>query len=374
MVHDEHVREYLRLWLAEGVGSVTFRRIVEKFGSAAEAAAASPHMLQQVEGVGPKTADAIRSVRDEDAESEIAEADRVGATILTDLSPQYPTALKNIYDYPAVLYVLGRLDPTDALAIGLVGSRRCTHYGMEQAGRFGQLLARAGFTVVSGGARGIDTAGHRGAISVQGRTVAVMGCGLSGMYPPENVSLFHQIVEGGHGAIVSELPMRTAVLPGNFPTRNRIISGMSLGVLVVEASRRSGSLITAREAAEQGREVFAIPGPVSSPLSQGANDLIRSGAILVQNLDDILEHLGQVGAKMAPEETPVPAIPPNLNPTESTLHALLTKGPLSLDDLVRQSKLPSAAVTAAMTMLVLKSAVSQQAGNMFALKRVAGSP
>ena len=367
MGDEKQLRQTLRLWLAEGVGAVLFRRMVDAFGTAGEALRAGKSGLKSVQGVGAKTAEAIGAVTDADVDEELAEVEKAGVHVMDAASEAYPAALKTLHDYPPLLYVMGRLEPTDAVAMGVVGSRRCTHYGMEQAGRFGQLLGRAGFTVVSGGARGIDTAAHRGALAGEGRTIAVMGCGLSALYPRENAELFQQIAAAGRGAIVSELPMRTAVLSGNFPTRNRIISGLSLGVLVVEAAKRSGSLITAREAAEQGREVFALPGPVGSPLSYGTNELIRDGAVLVQGLDDILEHLGEVGAKMGVEEA-APTVPPGLNETETALHALLSEGPLTVDDLVRRSGLDSPQVTSAMTMLVLKGAVSQQPGNVFSKK------
>jgi len=364
------LRAYVRLHLAEGIGAVLFRRLVDAFGGAAEALAAGRAGWLRVEGIGRKLAAAIEAVGDEQIDAELAEAEARGVTILCDADEAYPAALKSIYAYPPVLYVRGRLEATDAVALGVVGSRRCTHYGLEQAERFGELLGRAGFTVVSGGARGIDTAAHRGALTAGGRTIAVMGCGLGTDYPPENAGLFEQIVTGDHGAVVSELPMRTAVLAGNFPTRNRIISGLSLGVLVVEAPRRSGALITAREAAEQGREVFAVPGRVDSPMAQGVNELIRDGAILIQDLDDILEHLGAVGAKMTPPDEPAGefVMPSGLSPAEQKLLGALDGGELGVDDLVRRSGLTSAQVVSSMTMLVLKGAVAQRPGNVFALK------
>jgi DNA processing protein len=365
------LRLSLKLHLAEGVGAVTFRRLTKAFEGIEGVWDASPRQWRQVEGVGEKTAAAIASVTDDAVEEELEEARRRGVNILCASDADYPEALRSIHDPPSVLYVRGSLRATDALAVGVVGSRRCTHYGMEQGERFGQLLGRAGFTLISGGARGIDTAAHRGALAGNGRTVAVMGCGLSSEYPPENSELFERIVSEDRGAIVSELPMHTAVVGRNFPMRNRIISGLSLGVLVVEAARRSGSLITARVSAEQGRVVFALPGRVDSPLSQGANELIRDGAILVQNLDDVLEHLGEVGEKMSVEEPnqTEELLPPNLDASERTLLEALAEGARSLDELVRQTGLPSGKAASILTMLVLRGLVEQRPGNVFARKR-----
>ena len=226
-----------------------------------------------------------------------------------------------------------------------------------------------------GGARGIDTAAHRGALSAGGRTIAIMGCGLSHVYPAENAELFEQIVRDRRGAVVAELPMDIDVKAGNVPLRNRIISGLSLGVLVVEAAYRSGTLITASTAVEQGREVFAVPGRVDSPTSQGTNSLIRRGqATLVQNLEDILEHLGEVGKLMAPPEDETAAAADalsaaKLDETEQKLVAALRGGPMGLDELVRACALDSARAAASMTMLVIKGLVAQQPGKVFALKR-----
>jgi DNA processing protein len=269
-----------------------------------------------------------------------------------------------------VLYVRGALEPADAVAMAMVGSRRCTHYGLEQAERFGGLLGRAGFTVVSGGARGIDTAAHRGALSAGGRTIAVMGCGLQHVYPPENVDLFERIIGEGRGALVSTLPMATGVQSQNFPARNRIISGLSQGVLVVEAARKSGSLITAGQAAEQGRIIFAVPGRVDSPFSQGTNGLIRDGAILVQDLDDILEHLGQLGTVLADEPTSRPPAPPmpNLDDAERAILAAFEGRAMGLDQLATATGLATHRVVASMTMLAIKGLVAQRPGNTFERK------
>ncbi len=369
MADNDTLRAYLKLHLADGVGPVLFRRLVEKFGHPRQIIAASPAQLRKVKGVGDKAVAGITAVADEDVDAELELAKKHRTAIIRLDDEAYPAALKNIYDPPPVIYIRGRMEPSDALAFAIVGSRRCTHYGMEQAERFSHLLARAGFTVVSGGARGIDTAAHKGAMLGGGRTVAVMGCGLSRTYPPENAKLFDKIVGDGHGAIVSELPMQTDIRAGNFHARNRIISGLSLGSLIIEAARRSGALITARCAAEQGRVVFALPGRADSPLSQGTNALIRDGAILAQNLDDILEHLGNVGAKVTDDITAEhAAAPAGLNDEEQTIFDAIKGNPLPLDEIVRRTRLNSARVTSAMTMLVLKGAVVQKPGNVFAVK------
>jgi DNA processing protein len=364
-------RLYLRLHLAEGVGAMIFRRLVDHFGGVEEACQATASRLRQVEGVGEKTAAAIAGVEEAAVEEELALAERHGAGVLCLEDAAYPAGLKKIPDPPPVLYVLGELAGADAVALAVVGSRRCTQYGLEQAERLGGLLGRAGFTVVSGGARGIDAAAQRGCLEAGGRTIAVMGCGLCTLYPPENAPLFKKIAADGRGAVISELPMRTAVLAGNFPNRNRIISGLSLGVLVVEAARRSGSLITAGLAIEQGKEVFAVPGRVDSPFSQGTNRLIATGqAHLVGGLDDVLDALGEVGVALKGQGTSEVAPPtgPQLTGAEQVLLSHLIGAELSLDELVRRSGLPSGQVTATMTMLAIKGAVVQRPGGIFAVR------
>lgn len=370
----DRVRAYVRLHLADGVGAVLFKRLVEAFGSPSVVREAGPGAWRGVEGIGPKTAAAIAAVTEQEVEEELALAKEHAVEVLCLEDESYPAALKTIYDPPALLYVRGRLEKADALAVAIVGARRCTHYGMEQAQRLGGLLGQAGFTVVSGGARGIDASAHRGALEAGGRTIAVMGCGLCSLYPPENRKLFQQVVQEGRGAVISELPMRTAVLAGNFPTRNRIISGLSLGVLVIEAARRSGSLITARLAIEQGKDVLAVPGRVDSPFSEGVNQLIRDhSAHLVQNLEDILESLERVGEalkKAGAVEATRPVRPsPALSELEQALLAELGKNEMVLDELVRRSGRPSGQVTGAMTTLAIKGLVAQRPGGIFAVKR-----
>ncbi len=369
------IRHHLKLHLADGVGAITFSRLVAYFGGVEAAATAPAAALREVEGVGEKTAAAVAAVSDQEIQRELDLAQRHEVQILPFASEDYPLSLRNIPDPPAVLYVRGSLEKTDTIALAIVGSRRCTHYGMEQAGRFGGLLGRAGFSVVSGGARGIDAAAHRGALEAGGRTVVVMGCGLTHLYPPENKPLFESIVREGRGAIVSELPMEVQVQARNFPRRNRIISGLSQAVLIIEAACRSGSLITARLAEEQGRPVFALPGRVDSPFSQGTNQLIRDGATLVQNLDDILEQLDSLGEAIEREtpenvrrETP-PAAAVKLDPAESRIIAVFDGEPLSIDRIAALSHLPTHQVVAAMTMLTIKGVVASQPGNVFVCKR-----
>ena len=373
MGNQERLRAYLRLHLAPGVGPNIFRRLLEHFGGAEAAGAAGAAQWRKVKGVGEKLAAELAAVGDAEIDAELAEVERLGAHVLCVEDDDYPTALKAIFDPPAVLYVRGRLAETDALAMGVVGARRCTHYGAEQAERFGQFLGRAGFTVVSGGARGIDTAAHRGAMSAGARTIAVMGCGLATAYPPENAKLFDQIIADDCGALLSEIPMTYGVRAANFHARNRVISGLSLGVVVVEAAKRSGALITARQAAEQGRVVFAVPGRLDSPLSAGTHGLIRDGAVLATNLEDVLDQLGDVGKKMGDgpgESGDAPAaLPTGLDENESSVVSALSEGPLTLDELVRRTELDSGRAAACMTMLVLKGYVTQQAGNVFVRKR-----
>ena len=291
----------LRLSHARGIGPVTFRKLVRVFGSAEAVLAAPPGRLSEVPDITPRIADGIvESKKDSWAELELERAQERGIQILTHDDPLYPRSLLSTYDPPIVLYTDGALLPEDALAIAIVGSRRCSHYGRSQAEKLAAGLAAAGFTVVSGLARGIDTAAHTGALSFEnGRTIGVLGNGIGTVYPPENRKLYERIVQKpAHGAAISELPLDTPPASQHFPARNRIIAGMTLGTLVVEGTETSGSLITARFAIDMDREIFAVPGSVESPNSRGPHRLIKAGAKLVEDVEDILDELRQIAEPM----------------------------------------------------------------------------
>lgn len=301
MTSEAHTLAMLRLALTPGLGPVLLKRALEVFGSPEGVLHASESGLRRIRGIGADKARTIRAGLNESpaaAEREFEACAERGIRLVALGSSGYPPLLAEIPSPPTVLYVRGSADALspDHYAVAIVGSRECSAYGLEQAGRFATALAQAGLTIVSGGARGIDTAAHTAALrlaSVGARTVVVTGCGLGHVYPPENARLFDQIVETGSGCVVSELPLATPPSADNFPARNRIISGLSLGVIIIEAARKSGALITARQAIEEhNREVFAVPGRVDSAFSAGSLDLIKSGgAALVTHPDDVLAAL-----------------------------------------------------------------------------------
>lgn len=376
--NSSEIEKWLKLIRADEVGPVTFGKLLKRFGSVDAVLGASVSGLMKVEGVGSKTAERIAASRDKfDTGAELELAAKLGVWVIHMEDPRYPPGLRQIYDPPPVLYVKGTLDRADNLAIGIVGCRRCSLYGQEQSSRFAHLLAASGFTIVSGMARGIDTAAHTGALAAQGRTLAVQGCGLSRIFPPENAKLFELI--SASGACISELPLRAEPLPENFPPRNRIIAGLSLGTVVVEATVRSGAMITAQAALESHREVMAVPGKVDSPLSQGPHRLIKDGAKLVETVDDIMEALGYIGeqlkdhtaltARQAAEKVEAPLFETtkfNLKGHEQTVYDALGKDPLHIDQLIADTNLPAGAVNASVVSLRLKGLIKQLPGNLFA--------
>lgn len=303
-IASEAARKHLRLSMCPDVGPIRFANLLRELGGIDAVLGASVQKLQSVSKVGPKVAQGIASLRDRvDVDAEVLLAERQSVRIVCLEDEDYPLPLRRIYDPPICLYVKGTLDRRDAIAFGIVGSRACSRYGAEQAERFGALAAGAGMTVVSGMARGVDFHAHSGALAAGGRTLAVLGCGLCHVYPPDSVELAQRIVESG--AMISELPMSVAPDAKNFPPRNRIIAGLSMGVLVVEAARRSGALITARLATEYDREVFALSGRVDTPQAEGCLELVKKGeAKLITQFGDVLEELGAVGASLREAATP----------------------------------------------------------------------
>lgn len=284
----------IALNMTQGMGAVTARNLIDYFGSAAEIFGAAPEDLAHVRGIGAaKSAHLAEEFAKQDPAAEEALAEKYHARIVTWDEPDYPHALKGIYDPPLVLYVFGSLEALTKTGVAMVGTRTPTMYGKETAFRFAYQLASSGYCIISGMARGIDTEGHRGAVEAHGVTVGVLGGALNRFYPQENRELARRVVDGG-GAIISEYPFGRAPDRQTFPMRNRIVSGLSSGVVVIEAAMASGTLITVDQALEQGRPVMAVPGRVDSPTSQGCHKLIRNGARLVTCADDIVDELGML--------------------------------------------------------------------------------
>ena len=360
---DEQLIPALRLALVSGVGPRTRRALLERFGSAEAVLEAAPSELRSVPGVGPKLTERIVAARREvDAEAEIALCREHGVTILVDTDDRYPAVLRQIHDPPGVLFVRGELEPPDGMAIGIVGTRHPTQYGLRQAERLSGSLARAGLTVVSGLARGIDGAAHRGALAAGGRSIAVLASGVLNVYPPEHAELAAEIA--ARGALVSEAPPRFEPLAGSFPQRNRIISGLSMGVVVVEAGEASGALITARHAMEQGREVFAVPGRIDDRSSRGCHRLIRDGAKLVQSPEDVLEELGPLFRPTPREDGQVVHHPAELllNEMEQQVLAAIGGEATSIDAIVAATRLAVSQVLSTISVLEMRRVIRRLSG------------
>ncbi len=371
------IENWLKLTSADGVGPVIFSRLLNHFGSIEKVLGASVGELKGVEGIGFNKAERIAASRDKtDVAAELELAEKSGVWIVHIQDERYPALLKQIYDPPPVLYVKGSLTESDNLCVAIVGARQCSLYGSEQSSRFAHILAASGFAICSGMALGIDTAAHQGALAAGGRTLAIQGCGLSRVYPPENKKLFEAIAESG--ACISELPLSYEPLAENFPPRNRIIAGLSLGTIVIEAGNSSGSLLTARAALEYNREVMALPGKIDSPLSSGTNRLIKQGAKLVDTVEDVMDALGYVGSRLeghvgaiadsvaAKVEAPLFDIGRlNLSHPERSVYEYLHSDPTHLEHIIEAVELPAGSVNAAIVSLRLKGLVKQLPGNMF---------
>jgi DNA processing protein len=380
---DEKLKYWIALRAVEEVGCVGFRNLIEAFASPEAVFRTPASTLLAIPGIGPKTADHIRSFSDWGmAEGEVVRAGELGVTIVTCEDSRYPRNLLNIYDYPPFLYLKGSLCPEE-IGVAVVGSRLASAYGKYVTEKLSRELALKGITVVSGLARGIDAAAHRGALAGKGRTIAVLGCGLDIIYPPENEGLAAAI--SAHGALVTEFRFGTPPNAPNFPARNRIISGISLGVVVVEAGEKSGSLITARIAADQGRSVFAVPGAIESAGSRGTNRLIKQGAKLIENVEDILDEiLPQAGFSPVIPEMPcrispsgaIPSSPeaanpssgivlPGLSAAERKILSLITQKPVVIDVLIGNSGLSPQDVLNSLLVLELRGLIRQLPGKMF---------
>ncbi|MBN2183607.1 MAG: DNA-processing protein DprA [Sedimentisphaerales bacterium] len=374
------IEKWLKLIRADGVGPSIFAKLLERFETPDRILGASVGELAKTNGIGFKTAERIAATRDKfDVTIELERAHKLGVWIIHLRDNRYPPVLKRIYDPPPILYIKGSLTKQDNLAISIVGSRQCSFYGQEQASRLAHFLGSAGFTVCSGMARGIDTAAHQGALSAGGRTIAVQGCGLANIFPPENKRLFELIAQSG--SCISELPLDYEPLPGNFPARNRIIAGLSLGTIVVEAGLRSGALLTANAAMDYNREVMAVPGKIDSPLSRGAHQLIKQGAKLVESVEDVMEALGYYGeqliehtskaAKKANDviEKPLFDIDQlNLGDDEKKIYSCLSKEPSHIEQIIMESALTPGTVHAGLISLRLKGLIKQLPGSLFVKK------
>jgi DNA processing protein len=355
--------DWLGLRLIPGVGSVRFMQLVEAFGSPSQVLEAGPAQLRKVKGLPIKVTEAIvqRSWK-RSPQEELKRLVSLGARAVILGDADYPPLLKQVYAPPPVLYVRGDLEPCHSGGVAVVGSRKVSRYGMGVANDLGRDLARAGVSLVSGLARGIDTAAHQSSLEQGGHTVGVQGCGLDWAYPPENADLISQMAQSG--AVVTEFPLGTPPAAGNFPVRNRIISGLSRAVVVVEATQRSGALITARHALDQGREVFAVPGPVGTAGAEGSNNLIRQGARLLTSAQDLLEP-GALPVLLEEEGQGEPALPDDLPASARQLFDLLGAQPVHLDVLVRESGLAVQEVSALLTTLELYGLVFASPGNNF---------
>ena len=363
------MQSQLAPWIAltrvKGLGAVGFKKLAAHYADPARVFFSSAAELAEVEGLGKEAFDGIlRFSAWKEVDEELRRAAAAGASLVPFVDRNYPAQLREIADPPPVLYVKGELRE-NTKAVAIVGSRSASDYGRRIARDLAGGLSAFGFTVVSGMARGIDGSAHESALAAGGRTVAVLGCGVDRAYPPEHAALYRRIL--AQGAIISELPIGARPMAFNFPARNRLISGLSLGVIVVEATEKSGSLITASMAVEQGREVFAVPGLVGSSRSRGAHRLLRQGAKLVETVNDVIEEIAPqlVGRASAPLKR---ALPDNVPIEARQIFALLEEGELQIDELIEGSGLTPSKVSQILLELELHGVLRQLPGKRYAVE------
>ncbi len=355
---------YIALNMLPGVGSVRLRRLLEVFESPERILLARASDLRAVQGIGKEVAEAIVNWEQHvDLPAELQRIADFGARVIPHDSPDYPPLLREISSPPILLYVWGDLQPRDFHAIGIVGSRSASHYGLESAKKLSYQLAYAGLTVVSGLARGIDTAAHQGALAAHGRTIAVLGSGFLKLYPAENKLLAEKIAASG--AVVSEFSMEVKADTQTFPMRNRIVAGWGSGVLIVEAGFGSGALITATQAIDQGRNVYAVPGQIDRPTAAGSNRLIQQGAKLVACAADILDDLNILLPKKAGEQPAPPARDANLKSEEKLVYDAIGADETPIDAIISKTNLPSGRVSSTLLLLEMKHLVKQLPGQHF---------
>jgi DNA processing protein len=360
---DEDAR-WLALARVGGLGCVSFKKLADFFDDPRRALSASEETLAQVPGLDRVAIEGLRRFSEwEEIAKEIERCAQAGAAIVPYASTSYPARLRSIADPPPFLYARGELRGEDERALAVVGSRSASDYGLGLTRELARGLAARGFTIVSGMARGIDAAAHEAALEAGGRTIAVLGSGVDVIYPPEHEKLYQRIVE--RGAVVSELPLGTPPLAFHFPARNRLISGIAMGVVVVEATEKSGSLITAAAALEQGREIFAVPGPAGSSRSRGPHALIRQGAKLVERVEDILEEIAPQLAGNGAAEKSGPVLPPNLSAEAKKIFALASDRPRQIDELIESSGLSPARVSEILLELEIEGLLKQSPGKRF---------
>lgn len=348
------------------IGPVRVRRLLENFGDPAAILGAAKDRLMRVDGIGEETAKILHAWQDHaDPATELREAAERGISIVMQDDEGYPAPLREAYDPPLLLYVWGKLEPRDKHAISVVGSRRATHYGTQATKKLSYQIAQAGFTIISGLARGIDTAAHEAAVAANGRTIAVLGSGLAKLFPQENLALAEKIASG-FGAVVSEFPLHTSPDKQTFPMRNRIVAAWARAVLVVECPAWSGSLITANLASEYGKPIFAVPGPIDKPTSAGCNQLIRDGATLVADASHLLDDLGELPfARKASFTEPASEIPV-LPEEEAAVFAAVTVDESPVDLIIERSGLPAHVVTANLMKLEMRRLVRAFPGFRYA--------